>query len=114
MILSFKDNDLDFLKSKIKDLEYSSKIESKVNELSDLMVKTLYSSLSFKDKNDIELFSKQFNLKPNWLKTFAEEVLMKYLTNRTDLHTGNLGITEYGLLRYFDPSFKEPISEIVV
>ncbi len=45
------------------------------------------------------------NLKPNWLELYVEEVIMKYLTGRTDLHMGNLGVTNYGELRYYDPAY---------
>ncbi len=45
-------------------------------------------------------------LAENWLTALAEEVLAKYLTGRTDLHMGNLGVTAYGNFRYFDPAFE--------
>jgi hypothetical protein len=45
------------------------------------------------------------NLKTNWLTLLAEELIMKYLTGRTDVHMGNLGITGYGEFRYFDPAY---------
>lgn len=45
-------------------------------------------------------------LKDSWLSSLIEEILMKYLTDRTDLHTGNIGVTGYGELRYFDPAYK--------
>jgi hypothetical protein len=44
-------------------------------------------------------------LNPNWLALLAEEILMKYLTSRTDIHMGNLGVTRYGEFRYFDPAY---------
>jgi hypothetical protein len=52
------------------------------------------------------------NLKPNWLELYVEEVIMKYLTGRTDLHMGNIGVTHYGELRYFDPAYGGHESEI--
>jgi len=45
-------------------------------------------------------------LKEDWLELYVEEVIMKYLTDRHDLHMGNLGVTNYGELRYFDPAYK--------
>ena len=45
------------------------------------------------------------DLKADWLKYYVEEVMMKYLTGRTDLHMGNLGVTRFGELRYFDPAY---------
>jgi len=44
-------------------------------------------------------------LKSNWLQSLAEEFIVKYLTNRKDLHTGNIGLTDYGDFRFFDPSY---------
>jgi hypothetical protein len=46
------------------------------------------------------------SLKPNWLPLYIEEIIMKYLTGRTDLHMGNIGVTSYGELRYFDPAYE--------
>lgn len=54
--------------------------------------------------NPADLATK-FKLKPNWLESLCEEIIMKLLTNRDDLHIGNLGITGQGEFRYFDPSF---------
>jgi hypothetical protein len=53
-------------------------------------------------------------LKENWLTLFVEEIMMKYLTGRTDLHSGNIGITGEGELRYFDPSYSGHTSAINV
>jgi hypothetical protein len=46
-------------------------------------------------------------LRSSWLQSLAEEFIMKQITNRTDLHLGNLGITNYGEFRFFDPAYKE-------
>jgi hypothetical protein len=53
-------------------------------------------------------------LKANWLPIFVEEIIIKYLTSRTDLHMGNLGITGQGELRYFDPAYSGWTSKINV
>lgn len=45
------------------------------------------------------------SMKDNWFELLVEEVIMKYVTGRTDLHVGNIGITENGEFRYFDPSY---------
>lgn len=50
-------------------------------------------------------------LKSNWLFNFTVELIVKYLTGRLDLHMGNLGVTQYGQLRYFDPTHGRPLSE---
>lgn len=44
------------------------------------------------------------NLKNNWLDTYVEEVIIKLITRRGDLHMGNLGLTNTGEFRYFDSS----------
>lgn len=44
-------------------------------------------------------------IKSNWLETLAEEIIFKRMTNRTDLHTGNIGFTGFGDFRYFDPVY---------
>ena len=52
------------------------------------------------------------NLKSKWLPLYIEEILMKYLTGRTDLHMGNIGVTGYGELRYYDPAYSSWESNI--
>jgi hypothetical protein len=54
----------------------------------------------------IEEQAKSNNLKQNWLAKLTEEIIWKILTKRTDLHSGNLGITPNGEFRYFDPAYK--------
>lgn len=44
-------------------------------------------------------------LRGNWLVKFIEEIILKYLTGRGDLHLGNLGVTNQGNFRYFDPAY---------
>lgn len=51
-------------------------------------------------------------LNKDWLAFLAEEVIIKYLTGRTDLHMGNLGVTAYGEFRYFDPAFQNWTSNV--
>lgn len=50
------------------------------------------------------------NLRQNWVSRFVEEIIMKYLTSRTDLHIGNVGVTSDGYLRYFDPAHPSGIT----
>lgn len=47
----------------------------------------------------------KYELKPDWLVRLCREIIWKTLTNRRDLHGGNLGLTPYGEFRYFDPTY---------
>lgn len=53
---------------------------------------------------DIEYINNTGILQKDWLKIYIEEMLVKKITlgKNTDLHVGNLGITNQGYLRYFD------------
>lgn len=65
-------------------------------------------SSSFKDDRHVEAINElDPSLKPTWLPTLIEEIAMKFLTNRNDLHTGNIGVTNNGEFRYFDPAYGE-------
>jgi len=44
-------------------------------------------------------------LRKNWFKNLIAEIINKYVTGRIDLHIGNIGITNYGDFRYFDPVY---------
>lgn len=46
------------------------------------------------------------NLRSDWLERFVEEVFDKVATERGDLHMGNLGITGYGTLCFYDPAHR--------
>lgn len=55
-----------------------------------------------------------------WLDTLIKEMLLKFLTKRTDLHSGNLGLNKDGYFRYFDPvaqsgktKFDVPVKKMV-
>lgn len=56
----------------------------------------------------IEKFEQEHNLNPKWLQLFVEEIVIKMITGRTDLHTGNLGLTKQRTIKYFDPTHFEP------
>ncbi len=44
-------------------------------------------------------------LSPDWLRLLIEEISFKFLTDRVDLHTGNIGLNNQGEFRYFDPAY---------
>ena len=60
------------------------------------------------NKYDIDIIEQYMpELNSNWLSELIEEITFKFITNRTDLHYGNLGLTHYNKLRYFDPTHNE-------
>lgn len=85
-------------------------------DIFDYELKSYVSSIesSFKNNHDdyldindfVKMKPDSLSLKESWLSSLIEELLMKYLTDRTDLHLGNIGVTGYGELRYFDPAYK--------
>lgn len=52
------------------------------------------------------------NLREDWLERFVEEIFDKVATERGDLHLGNLGITGYGTLCFYDPAHKYFVARI--
>ncbi len=52
----------------------------------------------------------RIDVRNDWLKILIEDMIVKYITNRTDLHAGNIGISNRsgGTLIYFDSAFEEP------
>lgn len=92
------------LKKVIQDPEKADQIKKVVRDAAIKMADDIKKDPAF--KFDVrETKSVIPSLKDNWLELYVEEVIMKYLTGRTDLHMGNLGLTGYGELRYFDPAY---------
>lgn len=101
---------LDLIKN---DINHWNTISGKMPKLNDNTFKKIILTfvekykqrLSYICKEDISTINKEkINvLQYNWLDLFIEEVILKILTRRADLHTGNIGITSSGYLRFFDP-----------
>ena len=62
-------------------------------------------NLEYKMREYFPELKEPFKLNPNWLIKLIEEILWKLSTERTDLHSGNIGVTSFGDLRYFDPAY---------
>jgi hypothetical protein len=93
-----------FLKSSFNDKPDTSEALSKIIRNDAIKLANEFTKL--RGKNFVEKIQAALpKLKSNWLEIYIEEIIMKYLTGRVDLHFGNLGITDYGELRYFDPAY---------
>ena len=88
------------VKKKLYDSKNNYKIKSYIDSESEIIKNYIYEYYS----DQIENIESAEDLNPEWVKNLAEEILFKHLTDRNDLHLGNLGITNYGKFIYFDPS----------
>lgn len=82
---------------------------SKLNKIKKLIKNTSHLiaeivKISYKEEVG-EIDKIQF-LRKDWLEKLSEEILIKLITGRADLHLGNIGITDQGYLRFFDPVFQ--------
>lgn len=88
------------IKELINDPSQVATVQQAVNSGADDIVKSIHPAVA----DDVVKLTEIASLKPTWLKSLTEEIIMKYLTGRTDLHLGNIGISN-GEFRYFDPAF---------
>jgi len=100
----FDKNALLELKALLKNPLYHEKLMFLVKEMAEKISKRL--DLKHNFSFDISTIEAAFpQLRDNWITNYIEEIIMKIITDRTDLHMGNLGITSYGELRYYDPVY---------
>ena len=100
------------LKSKMSGLT-SEQLQKNVSHIVDITFAQLNKSvLVSKVEEESEALIEKKTVPPlnkNWLRLLIEEVCYKFLTDRIDLHMGNIGITvqegKWGEFRYFDPAF---------
>jgi hypothetical protein len=95
----FVSNELPQLKKLIKDRKNNKEIMAVVNVIVGETVNAVIEGFP----KQIDLLNLELN--KDWLKLFVEELIIKYITNRIDLHLGNLGVTNNGYLRFFDPAY---------
>lgn len=100
-----KENKWKKYKTSIKDKTKSATIMSEVKNFSEQLASSLKKSDALKIEIIEYLLPRRLN--ENWLPHLIEEILMKYLTGRYDLHMGNIGLTNYGVFKYFDPAFQD-------
>lgn len=94
----YKFDGLRSLKQNINDATFHPKIREYLDQLKVKINKEILSL----HKNEIDNINRGLSVNNNWLSSLIEEILVKYLTSRTDLHAGNIGLTNYGEFRYFD------------
>jgi hypothetical protein len=104
-----------YVKSMEDDLRSRHSTSQKIKKLEDKYVSPFQLSIdTSKQQSPLSPLIKEvgkkgqqpFHLRSSWLSSLIEEIMLKVITNRTDLHMGNIGITGYGDLRYFDPAFQ--------
>ncbi|MCZ2224600.1 MAG: hypothetical protein LC122_13325 [Chitinophagales bacterium] len=93
-------------KDKVKNLD-KSQITSFMNETYNKIINDHILNNSI---NDIE--NEYSNLNALWVKKLILEILSKVMTGRGDLHLGNLGITNQGVFKFFDPAHENWESKI--
>lgn len=86
---------------KNEDYINTNSIKNKINKISGQFVNDIKLS---KIGDLVKKMELELKMKPSWLFNFIQEIIYKYITNRGDLHMGNLGVTSFGELRFFDPS----------
>jgi protein associated with RNAse G/E len=100
------------MNSSIKDLKGKSNIRVELDSIVEFIASYFNNSNLVKDitemnrkhdKNDNSMIVPF--LRSEWLRLLVEEICLKYLTGRIDLHVDNIGITNNGELRYFDSAY---------
>jgi hypothetical protein len=87
----------------LKDPKNLPEVKMAIKEAAQILARDVKSRLGDRVKMiEQELDGK---IKSDWLESLAEEIIVKYLTGRTDLHMGNIGFTGYGHFRYYDPVY---------
>jgi hypothetical protein len=96
------------IKNIIKDPSQLDLVKQKIQE----GVANISGTIKETTSKEINSLHNDLKLREGWLESLIEEVIMKYLTSRTDLKIDNLGLTAYKEFRYFDPSFDFTTSNI--
>jgi len=85
-------------------IESNPQIVKKFLEEQSLILEKILNN-KYKYSSNLHSFKEHNKLSDGWLKDFIQEFLFKLLTNRDDLHSGNVGTTNYGKLKFFDPVY---------
>lgn len=87
-----------------------NKAFEQINMLTNKISNDYKAKLAKMDTTNIKIFESMNRMNKNWVEKFIKEVIMKSISDRPDLHTGNLGITNTGNIRYFDPAYGENVT----
>ncbi len=83
---------------------YDDKNNHKIKSYLDSESNKIKEYIEYNYKDQIENIESAEDLNKDWVKNLVDEMLFKFITDRGDLHLGNLGLTNYGKFIYFDPS----------
>jgi hypothetical protein len=97
--------DGDPLIDKIKSM-IANKSSAELLKFISLTLLKIEPEIQAKFKKEIAEITAAGKLRDSWVASFIEEIIMKIATSRGDLHIGNIGVTSYGDLRYFDPAYE--------
>lgn len=87
-----------------KDLKRAPRVSGAIKELARNIAPGF---AEYSDQVEQQALDNGISLKSGWLLKLIEEITWKLLTDRTDLHSGNIGITQNGEFRYFDPAYDQ-------
>lgn len=87
---------------------YNYKKEDNIQRLLEKFANKVEEKVKQEIPSEYDIVNKIPNLNKNWLKLLTLEIVTKLSSNRYDLHIGNLGITNNGEFRYFDPAYQDP------
>lgn len=90
----------EYYNKEITELEFKNKLKLFIQ----LVYRQLMESKAFKSR--MKIFQNDERPSRDWLEKLIREIIFKKITERTDLHAGNLGINKRKQLRYFDPAYK--------
>lgn len=79
-----------------------NKLEAEVSKFSKDIIATYPNKELY---GDVGRYLSTTKARKNWLYSLVKEMVMKILTDRIDLHGGNIGLNNQGNLRFFDPAF---------
>lgn len=79
-----------------------SELKEKIDSLSGIIYEQIQNDII---KDSVYRLESTNDLQNDWLIKLIQEILFKLISGRRDLHSGNIGITNNGYFRYFDPAY---------